>query len=121
MSSQIFHIRNKLWAYLPVTEKFSLSVCELCDRAGLVMSSNEREGLCGLSPPTMGVRRRRQSRVSLEAESALIFVLVFLCKDGRHDHVKTSHRPVFKAQMFTDEPGSLVLTLKWIRYGERRN
>lgn len=63
---------------LPVKVKSFQPACVSCV-TGLVQASlpMSKEGLCGLSTPTGGVRRRRQSRVSLEAETSLILVLIF--------------------------------------------
>ena len=71
--------------------------------------------------PPGGVRRAGQDRVPLEARSTSIFRVRLLLKDGSHDHVQTSHRLVFKAEMLTPQPGSLLLTRPWKVYGELRS
>jgi len=44
-----------------VLKSLCVRVCVKCDSTGPTLSSNEREGLCALSPPMKGVRWRTQS------------------------------------------------------------
>lgn len=87
-----------------VTKKFSVRVRERDDNTDPTLSSNEREGLSCLSPPMRGIRRRRhKQRVEAEKnfECSLSFIFsFFFFKDGRHGHIKTSHRPFSKMEMF---------------------
>lgn len=58
----------------------------------------------------------------MEAENTLILAVgfCFFFKEGRHDHIKTPNRFVFKMGMFKIKFSRLVLILLWIRYGERK-
>ena len=98
-------------------------VCELCDSTGPALSSNERGGPQWPLPAHEGseAAETEQSFSGDGGKKNFDFRPRFLSEVGRHDNFKTSHRPVFKTEMFTPERDRRVVKLPWTRYGERRS